>query len=74
MDLTLALMITGAALLLLLVILLIVWAVRPEPRKTDRKDSKEELENIKDEIEHEAIEEVAPYKPTRLDRPGKKRL
>jgi len=74
MDLTIALMITGAALLVLLIILLIVWALKPQPRRTERSDSKEELKNIKEEIEHEAMEEVAPYKPARLDRPGKKRL
>ena len=76
MDLLTLLLISSGVLCLLLVILLIVWAVSPQPKMHEnrREDARQELRNIKDEIEHEAAAEITPYKPTRLSRPGKQRL
>jgi hypothetical protein len=74
MDLITSLIVSAVALSVLLVALLVVWALAPSPREAVRTDSREELKHIKEEIEHEAMEEVAPYKPARLAKPSSKRL
>ena len=76
MGLATTLAISAAMLGLLLLILLIVWAMAPAPRKrgNNSESAREDMKHIKEEVEHEAMEEVAPYKTARLSRPSKKRL
>lgn len=65
-----------AVLAIVLVVLVFIWALAPSAAR-ERSDE-EELNNIKNEIEHEvtqeAEEELMPYKPPRLDKPTRRRL
>jgi Na+-transporting methylmalonyl-CoA/oxaloacetate decarboxylase gamma subunit len=65
-----------AALTVILIVLVAVWAAMSDSPR--RKSDEEELNTIKNEIEHEvtqeAEEELMPYKPPRLDKPTRRRL
>ena len=76
MDVIVTLMISAGILVLLLVILLIVWAMMPDSKKrvNNRESAKEDIKHIKEEIQHEAMEEIAPYRPPKLSTPSRKRL
>jgi predicted membrane protein len=74
--LTIIFLLMTAALAIILVVMIFIWALMPgTPR---RKSDEEELNTIKNEIEHEvtqeAEEELMPYKPPRLDKPTRRRL
>jgi Mg2+/Co2+ transporter CorB len=74
--LTLIFLSVTAVLALILVVMIFIWALRPQAPR--RRSDEEELNTIKNEIEHEvtqeAEEELMPYKPPRLDKPTKRRL
>jgi len=62
-------------LAILVILVLLAVFIRPAPFESEVS---QDLENIKNQIEHEAEieaeEELMPYKPPRLDRPTRRRL
>lgn len=61
MDVTWFLVLSSITLAVVLVVMVIVLLLLPRSH-TPRRNVREELKSIKNQIEHEAMEEIAPYK------------
>lgn len=80
MELVTLLFINTGFLLGIFVLIVLLWAFMPS--RPTQKESFETDENEIDSIRHqveregeqEAEEELMPYKPPRLDKPGRKRI
>lgn len=70
------LMVNTAVLAVLLVILVVAWAFMPAPQPI-RTEEESEIDQIKHHVElegeQEAMEELMPYKPPRLDSPRQRK-
>ena len=80
MDITTLLVINTFVLLGLLILLVIIAVFAPARRNNTAQENYDEndFSNIKGQVEREgeqeAMEELMPYKPPRLDAPRRKRL
>lgn len=78
MDVGTVLLMLMGLLLVLLVVLVLLWALMP-PRTTEKHSIRHEseLDQIKHQVElegeQEAMEELMPYKPPRLNAPRQRK-
>lgn len=77
MDLTTLMIITTFVLLGLLVLLVLMVALLPERHPRRLRADESDLDQIKHQVEEEgaqeAMEELMPYRPPRLDAPRRRR-